>query len=328
MFSRVFSLNGANGTASLAMVCESSGNRRVCESSRRTRSSGHKRRLVDNDAVLATERICLLEIDLKCCKDYRSTVFSGCECKQSSILLHEWHKHTHKHTITKRIKHVWGKIFMMDLRTTSCTSQQHAQRGVCKWEVPAKLGQFSSLAVLSKLPIHATKTTAWGSSLHRHRNQTFAISRPCRCLAAWSPDLRWVFGHGKTTVEDLNWIFWRCKMTSREWRFWTNPLTKDKSIVKVTSPSLSVSSSAPVWSLVAGNWQNPRKRVRFLVSMQWKMTRKSEKCQKSGKCCTWQGTCNMMQHFPETAMLMPFNATISTISCCLHDMGVQGIRLA
>lgn len=217
---------------------------------------------------------------------------------------------------------------MMDLRTTSCTSQQHAQRGVCKWEVPAKLGQFSSLAVLSKLPIHATKTTAWGSSLHRHRSQTFAISRPCRCLAAWSPDLRWVFGHGKTTVEDLNWIFWRCKMTSREWRFWTNPLTKDKSIVKVTSPSLSVSSSAPVWSLVAGNWQNPRKRVRFLVSMQWKMTRKSEKCQKSGKCCTWQGTCNMMQHFPETAMLMPFNATISTISCCLHDMGVQGIRLA
>ena len=44
----------SNGTISLAMVCESSGNGRLCESSARTQSSGHKRRLVDNDAVLAT----------------------------------------------------------------------------------------------------------------------------------------------------------------------------------------------------------------------------------------------------------------------------------
>lgn len=311
MFSRVFSLNGANGTASLAMVCESSGNRRVCESSRRTRSSGHKRRLVDNDAVLATERICLLEIDLKCCKNYRSTVFSGCECKQSSILLHEWHKHTHKHTITKNLKHVWGKIFMMDLRTTSCTSQQHAQRGVCKWEVPAKLGQFSSLAVLSKLPIHVTKTTAWGSSLHRHRNQTFAISRPCRCLAAWSPDLRWVL-----VMERPLWRIWTEYFEDAKWPAGSGVseqirLPKIKALSRWPVPvslSLLPRRSEALWRVTG---KIPGKGWGFWF-LQWKMTRKS----------------NMMQHFPETAMLMPFNATISTISCCLHDMGVQGIRLA
>ncbi len=163
---------------------------------------------------------------------------------------------------------------------------------------------------------HATNTTARRScSLHRlHRNKrTFAILPGLAGVLlleaqiwvgwflfcwSWKDRWRWFFCKGF----DLN-ILKGCKTTA------SGVLSKSpwqsETIAQVTSPSLSVSSSAPVWSLVAGNLQNPPQRVRFLFSMQWKMTRNIEKCHTFGTCCTWQGRCNHDATFLTISLLPP-----------------------